>query len=176
MTVDELIELILRSPQHNHVYHFTDSSNFETINERGLLSKAIMQSEGWWPQKTGGNQLSHEQDTKRGIYSCVSLCFTSDHPMEYVARNDGRLPNSRYLKISPFVLKLLEVRIALGVANAADTEILPIEDAIERLDIDVMYRWTDWSSPEINRRLTAAKRYEILVLDTVPRKLIKGVV
>jgi hypothetical protein len=176
MTIDELVALISRSTQHKHLYHFTDESNFETIDKKGLFSKEKMRTEGWWPQTTGGNQWSHDQDTARGINPYVSLCFTCNHSMKYLAHKDGRLPNPRYLKISPDVLRIPGVCIAFGIANANTTEILPIEEAIEKLDVEVIYSRTDWSNPAINQRLSAAEKFEVLVPHAVPRDLIKGVI
>lgn len=176
MTVDELISLILQSNQHKYLYHFTDKSNFDKINERGLLSKAKMRSEGWWPKKTGGNQLSHELDARRGIDTYVSLCFVPNHPMNYVAHKYGRLPDPHYLKILPSVLRRHGVHIAFGISNSNDTDILPIEEAIEHLDVEVIYRWTDWSNREIKQRLGKARKLEALVPNVVPRNLIEGVI
>ncbi|MBL3554052.1 DarT ssDNA thymidine ADP-ribosyltransferase family protein [Rhodovulum sulfidophilum] len=130
MTVEELISLIKKSGQHDCVYHFTDESNFEKIDELGLVSKQRMRNENWWPNATGGNQWSHDQDRVRGIDPYVSLCFTSNHPMQYLAHNDGRLPNPRYLVIDPEVLRIPGVMVAFGVANANETEILPLADAL----------------------------------------------
>ncbi len=176
MTLDEFIALIARSPQHRCLYHFTDESNFAEINRLGLVSKARMRAEGWWPATTGGNDWSHNQDTARGIDPYVSVCFTSNHPMKYLAHNEGRLPNPRYLGISTEVLRIPGVQIAFGVANANDTEIVPIADALNRLDTEVIYSRTDWSNPEINARLRAAEKMEILVPNGVERALILGAI
>ena len=135
-----------------------------------------MREEGWWPDATGGNQLSWDLDALRGIDQYVSLCMTTNHPMEYLARKEGRLPNSRYLAILPSVLKEPGVRIAFGVANANSVEILPVVEAIEKLDVEVLYSRTDWTNPEVQQRLSAAEKIEVLVPDGVPRKLIKGIV
>lgn len=176
MTIDELVALISQSTQHRHLYHFTDESNFDTIKKKGLLSKEKMRAEGWWPETTGGNQWSHDQDIARGIDPYVSLCFTCNHSMKYLAHQDGRLPNPRYLKISPDVLRIEGVRIAFGIANANTTEILSIKDAIKKLDIEVIYSRTEWSKPEIYQRLKAAEKFEVLIPNAVPRNLIKGVI
>lgn len=174
--VEKFVALIKCSTQHRCLYHFTDESNFEQIGRLGLVSKARMRAEGWWPQTTGGNDWSHQQDTARGIDPYVSLCFTCNHPMQYLAHKDGRLPNPRYLKISPDVLLVPDVQVAFGVANANDTEILPRPDALAQLDIEVIYHRTDWSDPVINQRLRAAEKMEVLVPHGVARNLILGVV
>ncbi len=174
MTVDDFIALIKKSGQHNYLYHFTDESNFEQIDKLGLVSKERMRKEGWWPNKTGGNEWSHDQDRARGIDPFVSLCLTSNHPMKYLAQKDGRLPNPKYLMISPDVLKIPDVRIAFGVANKNDTLILPLSDALPHLDIEVIYTRTNWSDPDVQSRLQAAEKMEVLVPHGVPKDLILG--
>ncbi len=47
MNVDQLIELIKKSPQHRYLYHFTDAANFPSISQKGLVSKARMRAEKW---------------------------------------------------------------------------------------------------------------------------------
>lgn len=174
MTPFELVRFIKTSPQHRYVYHFTDEENFPSIAEKGLVSKETMRAENWWPQHTGGNQLSHQLDTRRGIDPFVSLCFTRKHGMKFLAQSDGRLPNPRYLKISPEVLLLPNTRVAFGIANANETEILPIEQAIPNIDLEVIYTKTNWSDPAINSRLRKAEKMEILIQDRVGVELIKG--
>ena len=176
MTVDELIDIIKKSNRHNYLYHFTDEANFPSISAKGLLSKERMRQEGWWPPlATGGNALSHNLDTFRGIDPYVSLCMTRKHRMEFMAQKDGRLPNPRYLGIHPEVLKIEGTRLAFGVANANDVEILPIEEAVKKLDAEVLYERTKWSDPAVQQRLQAAEKLEVLVPDSVPLDLIAGV-
>ena len=162
MNVEQLIALIRKSSQHKHLYHFTDEANFPSIRERGLVSKETMRTEDWWPHATGGNELSRRLDTKQGIDPYVSLCMTTSHRMVYLAQKDGRLPNPRYLKVAPRVLKIEGVKIALGVANASGVEICPIEEVIDKLDLEVLYSRTDWSKPDIQSRLQVAEKYEVL--------------
>ncbi len=176
MPIEEFIAHIKRSPQHRYLYHFSDESNFDSINRLGLVSKERMRAEGWWPTTTGGNDWSHTQDTARGIDPYVSLCFTSNHPMKFVAHNEGRLPSPRYLAINPDVLLVPGVRIAFGVANANDTVILPLNEALAQIDIEVIYSRTDWSDPTVNARLRAAEKMEILVPHGVERAMIAGIV
>ncbi|MGV0036130.1 MAG: DarT ssDNA thymidine ADP-ribosyltransferase family protein [Candidatus Azotimanducaceae bacterium WSBS_2022_MAG_OTU7] len=177
MNVDQLIELIKKSPRHRYLYHFTDEANFPSISQKGLVSKARMRDEKWWPNATGGNQLSHDLDTRQGIDPYVSLCFTQKHGMEYWAHKDGRLPNPRYLGIHPEVLKIEGARISFDVANATNAQLLPVSEAIDQLDqlyIDVIYSQTDWSDPAVQQRLKTAEKFEVLIPDNVPRDLIAG--
>jgi hypothetical protein len=78
------------------------------------------------------------------------------------------------LVISPDVLSIPGVQIAFGVANANNTAILPLSDALEHLDVEVIYTRTNWSDPEIQSRLRAAEKMEVLVPHGVPRDLIQG--
>jgi hypothetical protein len=175
MTVDELIQLINASTQHRTLYHFTDEANFQSIRQQGLLSKERLRARNLWPPPaTGGNELSRELDQQRGIDPYVSLCMTRNHPMEFSARQDGRLPNPRYLAIKPEVLQIPGTRIALGIANANDVEILPVADAVDRLDVEVLYTRTNWSDPAMNLRLRVAEKFEALVPNEVARELIIG--
>lgn len=176
MTIDELVATISKSTQHRYLYHFTDKSNFPSIGTKGLVSKTQMKVEGWWPDATGGNQLSWSLDELRGIDQYVSLCMTKNHPMKYLAQRDGRLPEPRYLAIEPKALALPDVRIAFGVANSNGVEILPIADAIPKLDTEILYARTDWTSAEVQQRLAAAEKFEVLVPGRVPRELIAGIV
>lgn len=176
MSIERLIALISASPQHNTLYHFTDESNFGSIDKHGLLSKTKLRETGLWPPAaTGGNALSWHLDTVRGIDPYVSLCMTRNHGMKFLAKQDGRLPNPRYLAIKPEVLLIDGVRVAFGVANANGVEILSLKDAVDKLDTEVLYSRTNWGDPAINQRLRAAERMEILVPDAVPRNLVTGV-
>ncbi len=138
MTIDDLVTSINGSAWNRYLYHFTDESNFPSIAQKGLFSKAKMKREGLpLPDAAGGNSLSRSLDAHKGIDADVSLCMTMNHPLKYLAQKAGRLPDPRYLAIAPDVLKRDGVRIALGVANATEVEILPIADALARGKMDV---------------------------------------
>lgn len=178
MTVDQLIETIRKSRQHRHLYHFTDRKNLPSIKKKGLVSKKRMRAEGWWPVAPGGNKLSHDLDTHLGIDRYVSLCFTNGHPMLHQAKKKGRLKDSVYLKISPEIIKAAGTLISFGVANAANARHVPVPEAVREFDVkylEVLYNWTNWSDPEVNRRLQTAQKFEILVPDIVPKDMIVGV-
>jgi hypothetical protein len=175
MTLEELIQFIEKSTQHTSIYHFTDEANFPSISEQGILSKEQLRAKGLWPPKAvGGNELSWQLDLARGIDPYVSLCLTRNHGMKFLAQQDGRLPNARYLALKPDVLRIPGTKIAFGIANANDVEILPMADAIDKLDTEVLYTRTDWKDPAIYSRLRAAERFEVLVPTAVPRELITG--
>lgn len=124
------------------------------------------------PTRPGGNDLSHRLDENRGISDYVSLCLTQKHPMEHVARNDGRIPDPRYLRIDTCVLDIPGVRFAFGVANASETRIVDLVAALPDVDTEVLYKQMDWHDPEIQLRLRAAEKYEILIPGCVPVQMI----
>ncbi len=126
------------------------------------------------PDAAGGNLLSRGLDAHKGIDAYVSLCMTMNHPLKYLAQKAGRLPDPRYLAIASDVLKRDGVRIALGVANATEVEILPLADALAhgKVDVEVLYLRTDWKDPVVQQRLQIVKKWEILVPDHVPCDLI----
>lgn len=175
MNIEDFITHINGSPQHNHFYHFTDEVNIPNIAKRGLLSKDQMRAEGWWPETTGGEELSHRLDDQRGISRYVSLCFTRNHPMMFVANRAGRIPSPKYLGISTAVLRTPGVRVAFDVANKNNARILDLEEAIPMIDIEVIYSRTDWKDPAVRARLNMAEKMELLVPDNVPRVMIAGV-
>ena len=177
MTVDQFIEMIRKSRRHCHLYHFTGRENIPSIRKNGLVSKERMRAEGWWPKAAGGNKLSHQLDTRYGINPYVSLCFTQNHPMLFRVHEEGRLLDSLYLKICPEILRIADTLFSFGVANAATAQHLPVAEAVrqfDELDIEVLYSRTNWSDPEVNKRLRDAEKFEILIPDNVPTDCIVG--
>lgn len=77
--------------------------------------------------------------------------------------------------IDPNVLMLPGVKIAFGIANANDTNILNISEAIDLLDFEVLYTRTDWRDTNIYARLKKVEKMEILVPNFVPLEMIKVV-
>lgn len=83
----------------------------------GLYSLAALRKMGVEIPVPGGNEWSHDADERRGLDQYVHLCFRPNHPMEYVARQDGRITDSVYLHIHPDVLHLEGVMFAADVSN-----------------------------------------------------------
>ena len=151
-----------------HFFHFTDTRNLPRIRENGLQAMRSMKDSGFAPVAPGGNDWSLSADRQSGMDRYVHLCFFSDHPMEWLARKDGRIEQSIFLKISPTVLTLPGVLITDGVSNKSSVVAEPAEKMIRKLDLKVIYTRTDWKDPEIQERLKAAKLCEILVPNHVP--------
>jgi hypothetical protein len=154
-------------------YHFTDTRNLDAIKQQGLL--AMSELRRWQlPVVPGGNQWSLDADISKGMDRYVHLCFMSQHPMEYRAKEDKRIIDSKFLQIDPSVLRIEGVMISQDVSNKADAIFGPAEQVIEQIDLEVIYTKTDWKNSDIKARLLAAKKCEVLVPNAVPVEYIKN--
>lgn len=90
------------------LYHFTDRDNLESIIKNGgLYSWKDCLDKGIDICKPGGGglgSLSWNLDKSRGLEHYVRVSFTKQHPMMYVAMNEGRISNPVILEISTDVL------------------------------------------------------------------------
>ncbi len=173
MTVDEFKKILAKGHVYRSLYHFTDTANLESIAKHGILSTKQATEYGITIAVYGGNEWSRDADAHKGLEDYVNLCFTTSHPMCHIAHMEGRIPNPQYLPIHPDVLKIARVKITIGVANKADTEILDVDEGLGQIDCEVLYTRTDWSDPDIQLRLRSAEKCEILVPKAVPVNLIK---
>jgi hypothetical protein len=167
----EKLVAILKKGRHSF-YHFTDTRNLPQIREHGLRAMKAIKAEGRAPVAAGGNDWSLDADRRSGMDRYVHLCFFSEHPMEWLAKNDGRIETSIFLRISPSVLLSPGVLITDGVSNKSSVTPKPAEEMIAKLDLHVIYTRTDWKDPAIQERLKAARLCELLVPDHVPVKMI----
>lgn len=95
------------------LYHFTDRDNLiNIISYGGLYSWADCDKRGIKIPKPGGADLSRSLDKRDGLQHYVRVCFTTQHPMMYVAMNDGRITNPVMLEIDPEVIYDSETRYA----------------------------------------------------------------
>ncbi len=87
------------------LYHFTDRDNLESIiRNGGLYSWADCASKSIDIKKPGGDVLSRQLDQRDGLQSFVRVSFVSQHPMMFVAMNNGRISNPVVLEIDPQVV------------------------------------------------------------------------
>ncbi len=154
-------------------FHFTDTRNLPSIRQHGLLSMRELSARGIDPA-SGGNEWSLDADVRSGMDAYVHLCFFREHPMEWLARQDGRVRESRFLKISPVVLQTPGVLITDGVSNKADVLPQPADHMVSKLDLEVIYTRTDWKDPRIQLRLRASRLCEILVPGKISVDLIRN--
>jgi ssDNA thymidine ADP-ribosyltransferase, DarT len=156
------------------LFHFTDCRNLPLIRELGgLYPLAQLREQNVQVPAIGGNQWSQEADGIRGMDQYVHLCFRGTHPMEFLARQDGRIVDSIFLEIHPDVLKFDGVKFTPDVSNKAGVDSYPIEEAAQMIDFEILYTRTNWSDPEIQKRLKQAEKCEILVPRYIPVKYIR---
>jgi len=160
----------------SHLYHFCDRRNLAIIRKlSGLYSFEKLEEMGIEIPAPGGNDWSRDADKMKGLHQYVHLCFRNNHPMEYLARQDGRIVDSIFLQVHPDVLKFEGVKYTPDVSNQSDVPLLSLEEARTMIDFEVIYTWTDWKDPAIKERLDKAERCEILVPDNIPIDLIRNI-
>ena len=87
------------------LYHFTDRDNLQSIiNNGGLYSWADCEDKGITIAKPGGSDGSRQLDARDGLQHYVRVSFVTQHPMMYVAMNEGRISNPVLLEIDPQVI------------------------------------------------------------------------
>lgn len=88
---------------------------------------------------------------------------------------EERVPNVRYLCIEPSVLLREGVLYSSDISNKAGVELIPISDAVNQIDFEVIYTRTNWSDSDVQTRLQAAEKCEILVPQFIPVDMIPRV-
>lgn len=157
------------------LYHFTDLRNVPGIHaSNGLFPLSALRSHNIQIPAPGGNDWSHEADTARGLDRYVHLCFRRTHPMEYVARDEGRIGATVFLEIDRAVLTWPGVLFTPDVSNKAGVGTFSLEQAEAMIDFEVLYTQTNWSDPAIQQRLQMAEKCEILVPHHIPLNLIRN--
>ena len=154
-----------------YVWHFTDKRNLPYIRAIGGL---LPRSKITGPYFPGGNKWSIEADDLFGMNDYVHLCFLAKHPMEYLAREEGRI-DPTWLRISTNVLSLPGVKYCAGVANRAGALLLDNQEAIDTLDFNYMYGYHNFTIAENRDLHNATQKYEILVPAKIPLKMITDI-
>ena len=87
------------------LYHFTDRRNLELIRKMGgLFPLAELEERGVEIPAPGSDEGSRLVDRRRDLHRYVHLCFKSNHPMEFVARQEGRIGDSIFLQVHASVI------------------------------------------------------------------------
>lgn len=156
------------------IFHFTDTRNLASIKKHGLLSLEELTSRGLKPECHGGNDWSHQADRMKGVDKFVHLCPVASHPMEWRARQEGRLKETKFLQISLEVLKTPGAMGCVTVSNRGDAEILSIEKALDAIDFHILYAGyiDNKVNPALGKRHSEARKSEILIPKHVPTEFI----
>ncbi len=157
------------------LYHFTDRRNLQLIRDMGgLYPLAELEARGVEIPAPGSDEGSRLVDRRRNLDRYVHLCFKSNHPMEFVARQQGRIADSIFLQVHASVVHWDGVLFVPGMANTNNIAFHPMDQARTMIDFEVLYQRTNWSDPQIQQRLQAAEKYEILVPRVIPLDLIRN--
>ncbi|TPN69028.1 DUF4433 domain-containing protein [Mesorhizobium sp. B1-1-1] len=170
MEIDEFVKALGK----RSLFHFTDTRNIPSIKEHGLLSLRELRRQEVVVNAAGGNGWSQDSATRIGLDNYVNLCMRDRHPMEWLAKKDGRILETKFLNIKPEVLEIEGVRFTAGVSNKAGMKILTWQEASDQLDWEVLYEWTDWKDLEVRARLNQASKYEVLIPGQVPISMMKN--
>jgi hypothetical protein len=162
--------------QVTHFYHFCDRRNLPLIRELGgLYSLEKLEEMGVTIPAPGGNDWSHDADRMKGLHQYVHLCLRNNHPMEYIARQEGRIQDSIFLQVSAAVLQMEGLKYTEDVSNKSGVVVRTIEEARDLIDFEVAYTRTDWKNAAVKQRLDNCEKCEILVPDFIPLDLIRNI-
>ena len=158
-----------------HLFHFTDRRNLPLIRDMGgLYPLSELERRGVNIPAPGSSESGRDVDRRRKLHEYVHLCFKSNHPMEFVARQEGRIGDTIFLQVHTSVIQWEGVRFAPGMANTNQIQLYTIDQAKTLIDFEVLYSRTNWSDPQVQHRLQQAEKYEMLVPRAIPLALIRN--
>jgi len=159
----------------SHLYHFCDRRNLPLIKELGgLYSFERLEQKGIKIPAPGGNDWSRDADKMKGLHRYVHLCFRNNQPMEFLARQEGRIQDSIFLQVHVDVLKIDGVMYTPDVSNKSGVGMHTLEEARGMIDFEVIYTRTDWKNGAIKQRLDLSEKCELLIPDFIPIELIRN--
>jgi len=157
------------------LFHFTDRRNLRTIRKLGgLYPLATLRAMNVDIPAPGGNQWSHDADEMKGMDKYVHLCFRPTHPMEFRAREEGRIVDSIFLAVHPDILLWDGVRFSPDVSNKSGVQHYAVLEALDQIDYEVLYTRTDWREASVQQRLQQAEKCEVLVPRVIPLEMIRN--
>ena len=155
------------------LYHFTDRDNLDSIiTAGGLYSWADCAASNIMIAKPGGDDTSRSLDRRDGLQHFVRLSLCRDHPMKYVAMNEGRIDNPVLLEISPEVIYWSETRYADRNATKNGAQIGSDIDDFEEIHFSSVRASNQFDLPEEEKEFYQA---EVLVKNFIPLEYILNI-
>lgn len=152
------------------VYHFTDRENLKSIKKQGgLYSWHYCVENKIEIPSPGGNQLSRDLDSRKGLQDFVRVSFTRNHPMMYVYPIRSR--NNVILEIDTEVIYLKGTKYANKNATRNDVYIGSSLDDFQKYKFELFKFPNHFGLHEIDKPLYQG---EILVPTFIPAKYIKN--
>ena len=155
------------------LYHFTDRDNLESIIKNGgLYSWGDCEDKGIKIAKPGGGLLSRDLDRRDRLQHYVRVSFTTQHPMMYVAMQDGRLSNPVILEIDPEVIYWQDSKYAnMNATRSGAHKGGSLED-FRQIHFESIKVRKHFDLPEVEQPYFQA---EILVKNFIPLEYIKNI-
>lgn len=95
--------------------------------------------------------------------------------MEFVAKRDGRIHESQFLRIDPSIIHTPGILFCPDVANKSGVPTLGLADAVAEMDFEIIARAHNrWLDPPLFERKRRACKFEMLVPSKIPLSLISG--
>lgn len=154
------------------LYHFTDRANLPSIKAKGgLYSWYYCQENNITIPKPGGSSISWSLDERKGLQNFARISFVKDHPMLYIAQQDGRITSPVVLEISTELIYKKTTKYA--TQNAAKNGIAA-DNTFEKFNSIrfplLRRRYFDLSPDE-----KPFYQAEILVLEKIPLEYITNI-
>ena len=163
----------LRSQGITKLYHFTDRANIQSIiNNGGLYSWKACENRGITINRPGGSDTSRSLDSYRGLGNYVRLSFSRNHPMMYVAQNDGRIIHPIVLEIDLSVAGLGTTLFSDRNATKNGAIIAAGYDGAKNIHFSTVKQPTHFDLPINEKEFYQA---EVLVLERVPISCITNI-
>ena len=155
------------------LYHFTDRENLESIIKNGgLYSWGDCEDKGISIAKPGGGLLSRDLDRRDGLQHYVRVSFTTQHPMMFVAMQDGRLSNPVILEIDPEVVYWKDSKYANMNATKSGARKGGTLDDFKQIHFQSVKVRKHFDLPEEEQPYFQA---EVLVKNFIPLEYIKNI-
>ena len=155
------------------LYHFTDRDNLESIIQHGgLFSWGDCEDKGIPIAKPGGSLLSRDLDRRDNLQYYVRVSFTTQHPMMYVAMQDGRLSNPVILEIDPEVIYWQNSKYANMNATKSNANKGSTLDNFKQIHFQTVKARKHFDLPEDEQPYFQA---EVLVKNFIPLKYITNI-
>lgn len=152
------------------LYHFTDRANLKSIKQHdALFSWHHCVTNNIEIPVPGGNQLSRDLDTNKGLQNDVRVSFTRSHPMMFVQPIRNR--NNIILELDTEVIFWNGTRYANKNATRNDVNVGSTLDDFNQLRFDLFKFPNHFSLSESDRPFYQG---EILVPTKIPIQFIKN--
>lgn len=155
------------------LYHFTDRDNLQSIiNQGGLYSWADCEEKGIHIARPGGSVGSRSLDVRDGLQHYVRVSFVTQHPMMYVAMNEGRIANPVLLEIDPQVIYWKDSTYADRNATKNGARVGSGIDDFKAIHFDAVKVNKHFDLNEDEQKFYQA---EVLVKNFIPLEYIKNI-